>query len=73
MAQAQIADVVVPAEFTVYQVENSRVSTALYPSRGSLVLDRRDRIAADVRQTGPHRKLRKPLHERAHVRPGFRR
>src|SRR4051812_15680144 len=32
MAQVQIADVVVPAEFTAYQVENSMVSTALYQS-----------------------------------------
>jgi hypothetical protein len=30
MAQTQIADVIVPAEFTTYQVENSMVSTALY-------------------------------------------
>ena len=29
MAQVQITDVVVPAEFTAYQVENSLVSTAL--------------------------------------------
>jgi hypothetical protein len=32
MAQTQIADVVVPAEFTAYQVENSMVSTALFQS-----------------------------------------
>jgi hypothetical protein len=32
MAQTQIADVIVPAEFTAYQVENSLVSTALYES-----------------------------------------
>jgi hypothetical protein len=32
MAQTQIADVVVPAEFTAYQVENSLVSTALFQS-----------------------------------------
>ena len=32
MAQVQIADVVVPAEFTAYQVENSMVSTALFQS-----------------------------------------
>ena len=32
MAQTQISDVVVPAEFTAYQVENSMVSTALYQS-----------------------------------------
>ena len=32
MAQVQVADVVVPAEFTAYQVENSMVSTALYQS-----------------------------------------
>ncbi len=32
MAQTQIADVIVPAEFTAYQVENSMVSTALYQS-----------------------------------------
>jgi hypothetical protein len=32
MAQTQIADVIVPAEFTAYQVENSLVSTALYQS-----------------------------------------
>ena len=30
MAQTQITDVVVPAEFTAYQVENSMVSTALF-------------------------------------------
>jgi hypothetical protein len=32
MAQVQITDVVVPAEFTAYQVENSMVSTALFLS-----------------------------------------
>lgn len=32
MAQVQIADVVVPAEFTAYQVENSMLSTALNQS-----------------------------------------
>jgi hypothetical protein len=32
MAVVQIADVVVPAEFTAYQVENSMVSTALFQS-----------------------------------------
>jgi hypothetical protein len=32
MAQTQISDVIVPAEFTAYQVENSMVSTALYQS-----------------------------------------
>ena len=32
MAQVQIADVIVPAEFTAYQVENSFTSTALYES-----------------------------------------
>ena len=32
MAQVQIKDVVVPAEFTAYQVENSMVCTALYQS-----------------------------------------
>ena len=32
MAQVQIADVVVPAEFTAYQVENSMVSTAFFQS-----------------------------------------
>ena len=32
MAQVQISDVVVPAEFTAYQVENSMVSTALFQS-----------------------------------------
>jgi hypothetical protein len=32
MAQVQITDVVVPAEFTAYQVENSMVNTALYQS-----------------------------------------
>ena len=32
MAQVQIADVVIPAEFTAYQVENSMVSTALFQS-----------------------------------------
>jgi hypothetical protein len=32
MALTQIADVVVPAEFTAYLVENSMVSTALYQS-----------------------------------------
>ena len=32
MAQTQIADVIVPAQFTDYQVENSLVSTALFQS-----------------------------------------
>ena len=32
MAQTQISDVVVPSEFTAYQVENSMVSTAFYQS-----------------------------------------
>jgi hypothetical protein len=32
MAQVQIADVVVPAEFTAFQVENSMACTALYCS-----------------------------------------
>jgi Major capsid protein 13-like len=32
MAQTQLADVVIPAEFTTYQVENSMVSTALFQS-----------------------------------------
>jgi hypothetical protein len=32
MAQVQITDVVVPAEFTAYQVENSMLSTALFQS-----------------------------------------
>ena len=32
MAQVQITDVVVPAEFTAYQVENSMVSTAFFQS-----------------------------------------
>jgi hypothetical protein len=32
MAQTQIADIVLPAEFTAYQVENSLTSTALYQS-----------------------------------------
>jgi hypothetical protein len=32
MAQTQIADVVVPAEFTAYQIEQSLVSTALFQS-----------------------------------------
>ena len=32
MAQVQITDVVVPAEFTQYQIENSMVSTALFQS-----------------------------------------
>lgn len=32
MAQVQISDVVVPAEFTAYQVENSMVNTALFQS-----------------------------------------
>jgi hypothetical protein len=32
MAVVQLADVIVPAEFTAYQVENSLVSTALYTS-----------------------------------------
>jgi hypothetical protein len=32
MAQVQLADVIVPAEFTAYQVENSLVSTALFTS-----------------------------------------
>jgi hypothetical protein len=32
MAQTQLADVIVPSEFTAYQVENSLVSTALFTS-----------------------------------------
>jgi hypothetical protein len=32
MAQTQISGVIVPAEFTAYQVENSLVSTALFQS-----------------------------------------
>ena len=36
MAQVQITDVVVPAEFTAYQVENSMVSTALFQSASLL-------------------------------------
>ena len=32
MAQTQLADVIVPAEFTAYQVENSLVATALFQS-----------------------------------------
>ena len=32
MPQTQIADVIVPAEFTAYQIENSLVSTALFQS-----------------------------------------
>jgi hypothetical protein len=32
MAQVQITDVVLPAEFTAYQVENSMLSTALFQS-----------------------------------------
>ena len=32
MAQVQIADVVVPAEFSAYQIELSMTSTALYRS-----------------------------------------
>jgi hypothetical protein len=32
MAQTQITDVIVPAEFTAYQVENSIVSTAVFQS-----------------------------------------
>jgi hypothetical protein len=32
MAQVQITDVIVPEEFTAYQVENSLVSTALSQS-----------------------------------------
>ena len=32
MAVTQIADVIVPAEFTAYQVQNSLVSTALFQS-----------------------------------------
>jgi len=32
MAQTQIAEVIVPAEFTAYQVENLLVSTALFQS-----------------------------------------
>lgn len=32
MAVTQIADIVVPAEFTAYQVQNSLVSTALFTS-----------------------------------------
>jgi hypothetical protein len=37
MAQTQIADVIVPAEFTAYQVENSLESTALFRSRVSRI------------------------------------
>jgi hypothetical protein len=36
MAVTQIADVIVPSEFTAYQIENSMVSTALFQS-GALV------------------------------------
>ena len=32
MAPTQLADVIVPSEFTTYQVENSMVSTALFRS-----------------------------------------
>ena len=32
MAQTQIADVLVPAEFSAYIVENSMVSTAIFQS-----------------------------------------
>ena len=32
MAQVQISDVIIPEEFTAYQVENSLVSTALLQS-----------------------------------------
>jgi hypothetical protein len=32
MAQTQLADVIVPSEFTAYQAENSMVSTALFQS-----------------------------------------
>lgn len=32
MPQVQITDIVVPAEFTAYQVENSTFSTALFQS-----------------------------------------
>jgi hypothetical protein len=37
MAQVQITDVVVPAEFTAYQVENSMLSTALFQSGVALL------------------------------------
>ena len=36
MAQVQISDVVVPAEFTAYQVKNSMLSTALFQSGAAL-------------------------------------
>jgi hypothetical protein len=32
MAQTQLADVIIPAEFTAYQVENALVSTVLFTS-----------------------------------------
>jgi hypothetical protein len=32
MAQTQLSDVIVPAEFSAYQAENSLLSTALYQS-----------------------------------------
>jgi hypothetical protein len=45
MAQTQITDVVVPTEFTAYQVENSMLSTALFSIRRS-VSEWRDAVAA---------------------------
>jgi Major capsid protein 13-like len=45
MSVTQIADVVVPAEFTAYQVENSMVSTALFQSG---VLVRNGEMAAQL-------------------------
>lgn len=32
MAQTQVSDVVFPAEFTAYQIENSKLSTVLFQS-----------------------------------------
>jgi hypothetical protein len=41
MAQVQIADVVVPAEFTAHHVEDSMMSTALYQPTGERVEEHR--------------------------------
>ena len=44
MAQTQIADVIVPAEFTAYQAENSLLSTALFPSGVAVQKRRGDKL-----------------------------
>jgi hypothetical protein len=73
MAQTQIEDVIVPAEFTEYQVENSLVSTALFQSG---VVTKNGLIAAQL-QAGAESfnvpfwadlKLRRPILHRT-IRP----